>query len=136
MDSDFSSLFQPCMSPIDRHRRVSDVIDGRGTLHARLSTNSCVMGHGNSHHVGYSNSCMGIHANSGGASADGNSRVERGRGVSGETKTLSTSTLSGSWRPAVGANLPLQQAAESLHEEAWVGRVNLTLLPQHLVVAV
>ena len=36
VDSDFSSLFQPRMSPIDRHRRVSDVIDGRCTLHARL----------------------------------------------------------------------------------------------------
>ena len=63
VDSDFSSLFQPCMSPIDRHRLVSDVIDGRCTLHARLSTISCVMGHGNSHHVGCTNSCMGIHAN-------------------------------------------------------------------------
>ena len=38
VDSDFSSLFQPCMSPIDRHRLVSDVVDGRCTLHARLST--------------------------------------------------------------------------------------------------
>ena len=28
------------------------------------------------------------------------------------------------WRPAVGENFPLQQASESLHEEAWVGRVN------------
>ena len=83
-----------------------------------------MMGHGNSHHVGHTNSCMGIHANSGGASAHGNSRVERRREVSGETKTLSTSTLSTVWRPAVGENLPLQQASESLHEEAWVGRVN------------
>ena len=66
----------------------------------------------------------GIHADSGGASALGNSRVERGREVPGETKTLSTSTLSRVWRPAVGENLPLQQASESLHEEAWVGRVN------------
>ena len=124
VDSDFSSLFQPCMSPIDRHRRVSDVIDGRCTLHGRLSTNSCVMEHGNSHHVGYTNSCMGIRANSGGANAHENSRVERGREVSGETKSLSTSTLSRVWRPAVGEILPLQQASESLHEEAWVGRVS------------
>ena len=70
------------------------------------------------------NSCMGIHANSGGANAHGNSRVERGREVSGETKTSSTSTLSRVWRPAFGENFPLQQASESLHEEAWVGRVN------------
>ena len=34
------------------------------------------------------------------------------------------STLSRVWRPAVGKNLLLQQASESLHEEAWVGRVN------------
>ena len=59
-----------------------------------------------------------------GANAHRNSRMERGREVSGETKTLSTSTLSRVWRPAVGENLPLQQASESLHEEAWVGRVN------------
>ena len=124
VDSDFSSLFQPCMSPIDRHRRVSDVIDGRCTLHARLSTNPCVMGHGDSHHVGHDNSCMRIHAKSRGSSAHWNSRVERGREVSGETKTLSTSILSRVWRPAVGENLPLQQASESLHEEALVGRVN------------
>ena len=70
---------------------------------------------------------MGIHANSRGAIAHGNSRVERGREVSGETKTLSTSTLSRVWRPAVGENFPLQQASESLHEEAWVGRVNSNL---------
>ena len=48
VDSDFASLFQPCMSPIDRHRHVSDVFEGRCALHARLSTNSCVMVHGNS----------------------------------------------------------------------------------------
>ena len=124
VDSEFSSLFQPCMSPIDRHRLVSDVTDGRRTLHARLSTNSCVMGHGNSHHVGHTNSCMGIHANSGGASAHGNSRVERGREVSGETKTLSTRTLSRVWRLAVGENILLQQASESLPEVSWVGRFN------------
>ena len=112
------------MSPIDCHRHVSDVFDGRCTLHARLSTDSCVMEHGNSQHVEHDNSCMEIHANSRGAIAHGNSRVERGREVSGETKTLSTSTLSRVWRPAVGENLPLQQASESLHEEAWVGRVN------------
>ena len=34
------------------------------------------------------------------------------------------STLSRVWRPAVGGNFPSQQASESLHEEAWVGRVN------------
>ena len=60
------------MSPIDRHRLVSDVVDGRCTLHARLSMNTCGIGHGNSHHVEYTNSCMGIHANSGGANAHGN----------------------------------------------------------------
>ena len=123
VDSDFSSLFQPCMSPIDRHRHVFDVVDGRCTLHARLSTNSCGIGHGNSHCVEHTNSCMGIHANSGGANAHGNSRMERGREVSGETKTSSMSTLSRVWRFAVGENFPLQQATESLHEEAWVGRV-------------
>ena len=32
VDSDFSLLFQPCMSPIDRHRLVSDVVDGRCTF--------------------------------------------------------------------------------------------------------
>ena len=48
--------------------------------------------------------------------------MERGLEVSGETKTLSASTLSKVWRPAVGENLLLQQASESLHEEAWVGR--------------
>ena len=74
--------------------------------------------------MGHTNSRMGIHANSGGANAHENSRIERGHEVSGETKTLSTSTLSGVWRPAVGENIPLQQASESLHEEAWVGRVN------------
>ena len=55
----FSACFLPCMSPIDRHRFVSDIVDGRCTLHARLSTNSCGIGHGNSHHVGHINSCMG-----------------------------------------------------------------------------
>ena len=124
VDSDFSSLFQPCMSPIDRHRRVSDVIDDRCTLHARLS----VMKHGNSHHVGYSNSCMGIHANSRGASADGNSRMGRGRGDSGEIKTSSMRTLSGGWRPAVEESSPLQQASESRDDVAWVGRVQSTSL--------
>ena len=59
-----------------------------------------------------------------GANAHGNSRMERGREFSGGTRTSSTSTLSRVWRPAVGENLPLQQASESLHEEAWVGRVN------------
>ena len=103
---------------------MSDVLDGRCTLHARLSTNSCGIGHGNSHHVEHTKSRMGIHANSGGANAHGNSRVERGREVSGETKTLSTSTLSRVWRPVDEENFPLQQASESLHEEAWVGRVN------------
>ena len=120
----FSACFLPCMSPIDRYRLVSDVLDGRCMLHARLSTNSCGSGHGNSHHVEHTNSCMGIHANSGCANAHGNSRVERVREVSGETKTSSTSTLSRVWRPAVGENHPLQQASESLYEEAWVGRVD------------
>ena len=79
----FSACFQPCMSPIDRHRLVSDVVDGRCTLHACVSTDSCVSGHGNSPGVGHVNSCMGIHANSRGASAHGNSRMERGREVLG-----------------------------------------------------
>ena len=30
----FSACFQTCMSPIDRHRLVSDIFDGRCTLHA------------------------------------------------------------------------------------------------------
>ena len=59
----------------------------------------------------------------GGASAHGHSRMERGREVSGETKTSSTSTLSGVWRPAVGEVSPLQRASESMHDKAWVGRV-------------
>ena len=42
----FSACFLPCMSPIDRHRLVSDVLDGRCTLLARLSTNSCGIGQG------------------------------------------------------------------------------------------
>ena len=75
-----------------------------------LSTNSCGIGHGNSHHVAHTDSCMGIHAYSGGANAHGNSRIERGHEVSGETKTSSMSTLSWVWRPAVGENFPLQQA--------------------------
>ena len=120
----FSACFQPCMSPIDRHRLVSDVVDGRCRLHARLSTNSCGIGHGNSHHVEHINSCMGIRANSGGANAHGNPRMERGHDVSGETKTSSMSTLSRVWGLAVGENFELQKASESLHEEAWVGRVN------------
>ena len=112
------------MSPIDRHRLVSDVLDGRCMLHARLNTNSFGIGHGNSHCVGHNNSCTGIHANSGCANAHWDSRMERGREVAGETKTSSMSSLSRVWRPAVGENLPSQQASESLHEEAWVGRVN------------
>ena len=60
----FSACFLPCMSPIDRHRLVSDVLAGRCMLRARLSTNSCGIGHGNSHHVGHTSSCLGIHANS------------------------------------------------------------------------
>ena len=128
-DSDsFSACFQPCMSPIDRHRLVSDVVDGRCTLHARGSTNSCGSGHGNSPGVEHVNSCMGIHADSRGASAHGNSRLERGREVSGETETSSTCTLSGVWRPAVGDISSLQQASESLHDEAWVRRVTSSSL--------
>ena len=60
----------------------------------------------------------------GGANAHGNSRMQRGHEVSGETKTSSVSTLNRVWRPAVGEISPSQQASESLHEEAWVGRVN------------
>ena len=104
------------MSPIDRHRLVFDVVDGRCTLHAHGSTNSCGSGHGNSLGVGHVNSW--VHANSRGASAHGNSHVGRGRGVPGETKTSSTSTLSGVWRHVVG----------SLHDEAWVGRVQSSSL--------
>ena len=54
--------------------------------------------------------------------------MERGREVSGETQTSSTSTLSGVWRPAEGENSPLQQASECLHDEAWVGRVTSSSL--------
>ena len=50
---------------------------------------------------------MGIHANSGGAKAHGNSRIERGHEVSGETKTSSMSTLSRVWRPAVAEKLSI-----------------------------
>ena len=42
------------------------------------------MEHGNSQHVGNDNSCMGIHADSRGAIAHRNARVERGRDVPGE----------------------------------------------------
>ena len=104
---------------------MSDVLDGRCTLHARLSTNSCGIGHGNSHHVEHTDSCMVIHASSGGANAHGNSRMESGLEVPGETKTSSMGALSGVWRPAVGENLPLQQASESLHEEACLRAVRL-----------
>ena len=61
---------------------------------------------------GHTYSCMGIHANSGGVNAHGNSRMERGHEVSGETKTSSMSTLKRVWRPAVEENSPLQQASE------------------------
>ena len=44
----FRSFNHACHQ-IDRDRLVSDVVDGRCTLHARLSTNSCGIGHGNSH---------------------------------------------------------------------------------------
>ena len=37
----FSACFQTCMSLVDRHRLVSDTFDGRCTLHAHGSTNSC-----------------------------------------------------------------------------------------------
>ena len=40
----------------------------------------------------------------GGANAQENSRMERGREVSGETKTSSMSTPSRVWRPAVVEN--------------------------------
>ena len=46
------------------------------------------------------------------------------------------STLSRVWRPAIGENLPLQQASESLHEEAWVGRVNSSNLKVSQVVGI
>ena len=41
----FSACFQTCMSPIDCHRLVSDVVDGRCTLHAHGSTNIHVLGY-------------------------------------------------------------------------------------------
>ena len=37
----FSYCFQQCLSPIDRHRLVSDVIHGRCTSVAPVCTNSC-----------------------------------------------------------------------------------------------
>ena len=54
--------------------------------------------------------------------------MERGLEVSGQTKTSITRILNGVWRPAVGENSPLQQASESLNDEAWVGRVTSSSL--------
>ena len=99
-----------------------------GNLHALGSTDSAGFGHGNSLRVGHDNSCTGVHAYSRGASTHGNSRVSRGRDEPGGTKTLSTSTLSEVWLPAVIETSPLQQSSESLHDEAWVGRVQSSSL--------
>ena len=60
----FSSCFQPCMSPIDRHRLVSDVLHGRCTSVAPDGTSSCGFGHGNSHVVVHESSCVMVHGNS------------------------------------------------------------------------
>ena len=40
----FSSCSQPCMSPLDRHRLVSDALHGRCTSVAPVDTNSCRVG--------------------------------------------------------------------------------------------
>ena len=49
--------------------------------------------------------------------------MRRGREDLEGMKTWNTSTRSTAWRPAVEELGPLQQASESLHDEAWVGRV-------------
>ena len=112
-DSSYACHFQPCMSPINRHRFVSDALHGRCTSHAA---------------PGGTNSCGVVHINSCCASACGNSRVKRGREDLGEMKTLSTSTRCAAWRPAVEELAPLQQASGSLHGEAWAGRVGSSSL--------
>ena len=76
----FSSSFQPCMSPIDRHRFVSDVLHGRCASVAPVGTNSCGVGHGNASGVVHDNSCVVVHASSSGTYTYGNSRVKRGHG--------------------------------------------------------
>ena len=54
----------------------------------------------------------------------GNSRVGHGHDDPAGTKTLTYEYSEPVWRLAVGETAPLQQASGSLHEEAWVGRVN------------
>ena len=63
--------------------------------------------------------------NFGNSNNSGGDTSGRGRRVSnpGGTKPLSMSTRCKGWRPAVGESAPLQQASGSLHDEAWVGRV-------------
>ena len=68
-DLSIARAFQPCRSPIDRVRLVSDTLHGRCTSHAALGgTNSCVVVHGLSHvgrtrtriHVRDGNACAGV----------------------------------------------------------------------------
>ena len=89
VDADvFSSFFQTCRSPIDRHRLVSDVVHGRCTSLALVGTNLCGVGHGKCLKI----HVVEIHANSSGTHTYGNSRVERGHEGCGLKKPLSTST--------------------------------------------
>ena len=98
----FSSCFQPCWSPIDRHRLVSDVIHASCTSVAPVCTKSCGDGHGNSFGIVHGRSCIWVHANSSGTNACGNSRMERGHDDRGGTELPSSSALSMVRRPAVG----------------------------------
>ena len=98
-DSSFACHFQPCMSPIDRHRFVSDALHGRCTSYAAL---------------GGTNPCRVVHINSCGTRAHGISRLNRGREDLGGMKTFEYEYLE---------LAPLQQASGSLHDEAWAGRV-------------
>ena len=121
VDADvFSSCFQKYMSPIVRHRLVSDVVHGRCTSLAPLGTNSCGVGHGNSFGAVHDNSCSGVHANSSGTYTYGNSRVERGHDGCGRTKPLSTSARCHG-RLAVKKLALLQQVSRRVHEETWAG---------------
>ena len=94
VDADvFSSSFQTCMSPIDRHRLVSDVVHGRCTSLALVGTNSCGDGDGNSFGTVHDNSCgmltqvartrTGIHVWNVVMTAVGNEAVEYEYSVSG-----------------------------------------------------
>ena len=72
-DSSFVRHSQPCMSPDDPDRFVTDMFHWRCTSHAAL---------------GGTNSCGVVHHNSCGASARGNSLANRDQGVVGGDKSL------------------------------------------------